>query len=60
MVYGLLTPGMQRVEAETVAACLKVAGFAISQSSATSLKREGLDRVMRGKRSVAVGVRSSK
>ena len=24
MVYGLLAPGMQRVEAETVAACLKV------------------------------------
>lgn len=38
MVYGLLAPGMQRIEAETVAACLRV----VSQSPLNTVVKPGL------------------
>lgn len=46
MVYGLLAPGMQRIEAETVAACLKVVSSPqkMSLSASEDLGRHGLAR----------------
>ncbi len=41
MVYGLLTPGMQRIEAETLAACLKV----VAPAAKISLPLQGEGRV---------------
>ncbi len=39
MVYGLLTPGMQRLEAETLNACLKVVGLQAREALSLPAKR---------------------
>lgn len=44
MVYGLLAPGMQRIEAETVAACLRLVWVDKRKSSSPGLTRDDVDR----------------